>query len=418
MNVAVIGLGKLGLPLAALMASVGHKVAAFDASEHSRNELRAGRCPIQEPRLNDLLTKSKANLNVVDTVGEAVSLSDVAFVIVPTPSLPSGHFSNAILLNVLEGIGESLKVNKKTYTVDIVSTVMPGSCEGELGAALERTSGQKIGSELGLCYNPEFIALGSVIRDMQYPDMQLLGASSDFHADRVEQVLKSITLKESPVRRMNLPEAELAKISVNNFVTTKIAFANMLFQAAEKLGAVNVDTVTEAIGLDSRIGGKYLKGGAPFGGPCFPRDTRALSALLKDLSVDGSIPGTVELANNSHTDYLAERVIAEASANDVVGIAGVSYKPFTHVLDESPSLLLSSRLLEAGRSVICWDPNPQVAQGMPDWVQYESDFDTFVERTNFVVIARHLPEMDSAKLEGAFSGKATLDIWRQFTKKV
>lgn len=416
MNVAVIGLGKLGLPLAALMASVGHKVAAFDASEPFRNELRSRRCPIQEPGLDELLIKSTANLNIVDTIGEAISLSDVAFVIVPTPSLPSGHFSNAILLNVLEDIGESLRTNKKTYTVDIVSTVMPGSCEGELSAALERTSGQKIGPVLGLCYNPEFIALGSVIRDMQYPDMQLLGASSDYHADRVEQVLKSITLQESPVRRMNLREAELVKISVNNFVTAKIAFANMLFQAAEKLGAVNIDTVTEAIGLDSRIGGKYLKGGAPFGGPCFPRDTRALSALLKDLLVDESIPGTVELANNSHTDYLVERVMSESATSDVVGIAGVSYKPFTHVLDESPSLLLSSRLLDAGRSVICWDPNPQVVYGMPDWVQYESNFDKFMERSNFVVIARYLPEMDSAKLKTALSGKPTLDIWRQFTE--
>lgn len=417
MNVAVIGLGKLGLPLAALLASVGHNVAAFDALEQSRNKLRAGQCLIQEPGLDELLEKSKDNLNIVDTVSAAVALSDVAFVIVPTPSLPSGHFSNAILLNVLEGIGESLRKSGKTYTIDIVSTVMPGSCEGELGAALERTSGQKIGSILGLCYNPEFIALGTVIRDMQYPDMQLLGASSDFHADRVEKILKSITLKESPVRRMNLREAEIVKISVNNFVAAKIAFANMLFQASEKLGGVNIDTVTEAIGLDSRIGGKYLKGGAPFGGPCFPRDTRALSALLNDLSIDGSIPGTIELANDSHTDYLAARIIAEAAANDIIGIAGVSYKPNTHVLDESPSLLLSSRLLDAGRSVICWDPNPQVAQGMPDWVQYESDFNTFIEQTNFVVIARHLPEMDSSKLYDAFAGKSTFDIWRQFTKK-
>jgi UDPglucose 6-dehydrogenase len=275
MNVSVVGLGKLGLPLLALLANSGHKVFGYDKSSGLLELLKNGDCPYPEPGLSDLLKSGSKNIQYVSTIDQVVENSEVCFVIVPTPSTPNGGFDNGVVLAVCEELGTSLRNMTKDFTVDIVSTVMPGSCDSEIRETLEKSSGIKLGQQLGLCYNPEFIALGSVIRDMQYPDMQLLGANSNKHAERVESVLHSITRKETPIRRMSLIEAELVKISVNNFVTMKIAFANMLGEIAQRIGNMDIDVITDAIGLDSRIGKKYLKAGTPFGGPCFPRDTKA-----------------------------------------------------------------------------------------------------------------------------------------------
>jgi UDPglucose 6-dehydrogenase len=244
----------------------------------------------------------------VHSVFEAISNSEVVFIVVPTPSDESGHFSNKFLLKSLREIGDALRPKTTPTVIDIVSTVMPGSCDSELRDALEVSSNLKLGDKLGLCYNPEFIALGSVIKDMSEPDMHLIGASSKWAGDVVERALNSMVLKSVPCRRMSLIEAELVKISVNNFVTMKISFANTLMQIAHKLGDLNIDTVTEAIGLDTRVGVKYLKAAMPYGGPCFPRDTRAFSALCNDLRIPGSLSEATEKINDSHFKYLLELI--------------------------------------------------------------------------------------------------------------
>jgi UDPglucose 6-dehydrogenase len=284
---------------------------------------------------------------------------------------------------------------------------------GEIKETLEQSSGKKIGLELGICYNPEFIALGSVIHDMQYPDMQLLGASQEWAAKLVEDVLTSITATEVPIRRMSLEEAEIVKISINNFVTSKIAFANMLYELSFNFANVNIDVVTESIGLDSRIGGKYLKGGAPFGGPCFPRDTRALAALLNDFSIGESIPRVIERFNDSHTNFLVKKIISETNKSDIVGFIGVSYKQFTKVTEESPSLLMAKALIAAGREVICWDPNIDNSDDVPTWMELVDSLEAICLTSNYLVLARPLPEINQGLLMAQLGGKRLFDIWRQ-----
>ena len=296
MEVTVIGLGKLGLPLAALFASVGHKVNAYDASEALIKSLKAESYKSTEPGLMDLLKNSKDNLNFCSELDQSTETSSAIFIIVPTPSQENGYFSNESLLKVLENLNPSHFANRKVV-IDIVSTVMPGSCEGVIRQTLEKKLGKKLGVELGLCYNPEFIALGSIVKNMQQPDMHLLGESASWAGDVIEEVLASVVTKSVPCQRMNLTEAELVKIAVNNFVTMKISYANALYQASVVLGDVDIDVVTSAIGLDTRIGKKYLKGAAPYGGPCFPRDTRALTALFNELGVPADLSRATEMLN-------------------------------------------------------------------------------------------------------------------------
>ena len=412
MKLAVIGLGKLGLPLAALLANSGNKVVGFDLSTSLRDSIASGTFRSNEPNLEEILKNSRGNLEIATNIEEAVRECSIVFIIVPTPSQKSGHFSNQFVVEVLKAIGNAIKLKETPTVVDIVSTVMPGSCDGELKSVLEEASGEKLGSELGLCYNPEFIALGSVIKDMSEPDMHLVGASHEWAGDEVEKALNSMVKKPVPCRRMSLIEAELVKISVNNFVTMKISFANSLMQIASKLGDLNIDVVTEAIGLDSRVGNKYLKAAVPYGGPCFPRDTRALSALYRDFNVGDSLPLATEALNSSHLDFLADLVIAGREATTVIGIIGLSYKTGTPVIDESPGVNLAEKLVDRGFTVFSWD-DEGAKLGFESGITSVESLKELISTTDLLVISRPQVNWNEVKKELDVSGKNYIDFWRQ-----
>ena len=163
--------------------------------------------------------------------------------------------------------------------------------------ALERHAGRQVGPSLGLCYNPEFIALGSVVRDMLRPDMILIGESDTTAGDILERLYDAACENRPAVQRMNFVNAELTKLAINTFVTTKISYANMLADICERLAGADVDVVTRAVGSDSRIGARYLKGAIGYGGPCFPRDNVAFSALARSLGAQAQLAETTDAIN-------------------------------------------------------------------------------------------------------------------------
>jgi UDPglucose 6-dehydrogenase len=413
LKVAVVGLGKLGLPLAALLATSGNEVNGYDLSSSHRDSLKSGVLNFKEPKLNELLLESRDTLVIVDSISEAVKNVELVFVIVPTPSLTSGEFTNEFVLNALNEIGHAIKESKNRIVIDIVSTVMPNSCSGVLSAALEKSSGRKIGENLGLCYNPEFIALGSVIHDMEYPDMHLIGQSSEWAGERVEAALKTITRREVPARRMSLTEAELVKIAVNNYVTMKISYANMLYQAALTLKDVDIDTVTNAIGLDSRIGTKYLRAAAPYGGPCFPRDTRALSFLYSELGLKDSLSQATDIANKNHTAFISEYIQENSVVDAKIGICGVSYKTGTQVVEESPGVAIGRMLVDKGHEIRFWDDEEATPFEIEEVFHPESSAESLVSSVDFVVITRPLNNpKEFYRILKKFE-KPFLDLWRQ-----
>jgi UDPglucose 6-dehydrogenase len=256
-RVSVVGLGKLGAPLAAVLASRGFTVIGLDVSKVLVDSLNAGKMPIVEPQLNELIAANKERLSATMDPNEAIQKSDASFVIVPTPSDSTGFFSNRFVLQAMEALGKALRNKTGYHMVNITSTVMPGSTGGEIKAALEAASGRKVGPDLGLCYNPEFIALGSVVRDMLFPDSILIGESDTKAGDVLQTIYLQMCEKKPPVQRMNFVSAELTKISVNTYVTTKISYANMLADICDRLPGSDVDVVTKALGADTRIGVKY-----------------------------------------------------------------------------------------------------------------------------------------------------------------
>lgn len=352
----VIGLGKLGSPMAAVFATKGFEVVGLDYNAAFVEAINAGRAPVVEPQLQEHIDRGRSNLRATTDYVEAVHATDVSFIIVPTPSGPDRMFVNKFVVDAVEKIGAALKTKDGYHVVVVTSTVMPGSTETVIKDALEASSGRKVGVDVGLCYNPEFIALGSVVRDMLNPDMLLIGESDPRAGDMLESIYRSSTDSNPEYQRMNLVNAELCKISVNTYVTTKISYANMIADMCDHLPGADADVVTRAVGADSRVGKKYLKPAIGYGGPCFPRDNKAFSAFGRKLGVNTALAEATDAINEHQFQRMIGAVEASAEPGASVTILGMSYKPHTAVIEESQGVYLAKYLIEKGYSVSISDP--------------------------------------------------------------
>lgn len=354
-NVSVIGLGKLGGSMLAGMASRGLNVIGVDVNQHAVDAVNAGRAPVQETNLGEMIAANKARIRATLSTEEAVLGSDISFVIVPTPSDERGAFSLQYARYAFKVLGQALNKKNGYHVIVLTSTVLPGATRHGLLPILEQESGKKCGPDFGLCYNPEFIALGSVIRDFLNPDFYLLGEFDARSGDMLEQVHHRVSQNSAPVKRMSLENAELAKIAVNSYVTMKISYANMLAEFCEKLPGGDVDVVSDALGMDKRIGRKYLTGGFGFGGPCFPRDNVALAFMGGQLGVDSRLLRTNDDYNRSISQRYVEKLRPHLPKGANVAVLGLSYKPLSHVIEESPGVYLCRALADAGYRVIGHD---------------------------------------------------------------
>jgi UDPglucose 6-dehydrogenase len=380
-RIGIIGAGKLGSPMAVALASRGFEVLVCDADPEKVKAINFGIAPVSETGLQELLTENKSRLRATTSISEAVRFADVTFVVTATPSNPDGRFSLEYILPVCEEIGRTLAKSKPAFhPVVITSTVMPGDTWGPIRETLEKYSGRKCGESFGLCYNPEFIALGSVIRDFLNPDFVLIGASDPLTEARVSSVYEKIS--DAPIARMSIQNAEVTKLAVNNFLCMKISYGNMLARVCQNIAGADCDVVSEAIGLDSRIGKKLLKGGTSYGGPCLPRDTRAMATLGQ------SFPLTIDAFNRAQILYLAD-VVEKLGKDNVVQVLGWEYKIGSGLLEESAGVALARELQK--RKI------PQNSS----WPLELPDPDVFVVM---------LP--DSKYKEENFSGKTVIDPWR------
>jgi len=356
MNISVIGLGKLGLCTAACFAAKGHRVVGVDNNPGHIAELHAGTCPIAESGLPELLDTAQANMIFTTDYAKAIHEAEVTLIIVPTPSNSDGAFSNVYLEAVLKELGPTLKEKDGFHIIDIVSTVMPGTCDRVFRPLLEGLTGKTCGKDFGLVYNPEFISLGSVIRDFLHPDMVLIGASDVYSGNTVRDLYASMVESSPQYAVMNLINAEIVKLSLNCFVTMKISFANELAALCGATPGADVDTVTAALGADSRIGPKYLKGGLGFGGPCFPRDNRALQHYAASKGLALRLSPAVTQVNDDVVDRLFATITKLVAQPGPVALLGLAYKPGTHIVEESPAIILAHRLAEVGYVLRLHDP--------------------------------------------------------------
>ena len=354
--ISIFGLGKLGAVIAGCYASRGFHVIGVDINQQNVDSCNRGVPPIQEPGIEDLYRCSQGRLTATTDGVAAVRVSEATLITVPTPSDPDGGYSLNYVLDACNTIGRALRDKNTYHLVVLKSTVLPGSCDREIIPALEALSGKRCGVDFGFCYNPEFIALGSVIHNIFNPDLVLIGESSEAAGDRLLEVFARLMSVNGPTARMNLVNSELAKLGVNSYVTMKITFANLLARLCEQLPGGDVDTVTAALGLDGRIGPKYLKGGLGYGGPCFPRDNEAMLCLAHRLGVSFPLALATDRANRAIAGYVADVVASTVTTEARIGILGLSYKPNTPVIDESQGVLIAQILLDRGFDIVVYDP--------------------------------------------------------------
>ena len=417
MNISVFGLGKLGLPLAACLAQKGFGVMGVDTNPAVVDAVNEGRSPVYEPGLGDVMQAAGDRLRATADPRRAIEETDATFVLVPTPSLSDGTFSLELVKPALAAVGAALKEKDEFHVVTVTSTVLPGDMERELLPLVEQASGNVCGRDFGMCYSPEFVALGSVVRDLLNPDVVLIGESDPRSGDVLESVYQKLCDNSPPISRMNFVNAELSKISVNTFVTAKITFANMIARMCEQLPGADVDTVTSILGRDSRIGSKYLKGAIGYGGPCFPRDNRALSALASALGASSTMAAATDRANREHVGYLKTLVAGRLPPGGTTAILGLSYKPDTDVVEESQGLLLAQELVGAGTKVTVFDPAgmENARRVLGDAVTYADSPEQCVRAADVVVIATPWPDLRSLSPELVARPGAPrifVDCWR------
>jgi len=418
-SVSVIGLGKLGAPMAACFAASGFNVHAVDLNPQKVDALSRGVPPVHEPGLAELLAESGGRISATKDIEAAVSASGITFVVVATPSEADGGFSLRYAIPSCESIGRALRTKPGYHVVVLTSTVMPGSIGGPIKAALERASGKRCGVDFGLCYNPEFIALGTVIRDFYNPDFLLIGESDARAGDILCEIYKR-TCKNSPAfARMNWINAEITKLSVNTYITTKISYANMLARLCEKLPEADVNVVTDALGLDTRIGDKYLKGAVSYGGPCFPRDNRALAALAARVGASSGLAEATDIFNRAQIKSLAEIVKSHRDDTDAVGILGLTYKPNTDVVEESFGLLLAQELSSSNLPVVVYDPSGDATRALSNYkdIRIASSAQECIAEARVVVLATPWQEFRDLRAAqwarpGHSEPRVVIDCWR------
>jgi len=376
-NIAVVGLGKLGTPLAAWV-NTRHQVVGIDIDPETVAAINEGQSPVQETGMDALI-----NFDASADYARAAD-AEIVFVVVPTPSLSDGAFSLEYVQATVDGLRPYLT---PAHLLVVVSTVMPGHMD-ELAEGLD----------CGLCYNPFFIALGSVLHDMQEPDLVLIGQRLPRDGLRLVQFWRSMGV-QAPTFTLGFRSAEVAKLALNCFVTMKISFANTLGEMCEELGA-DGQAVAGAIGHDRRVGRHYLKPATAYGGPCFPRDNRAFIGAAGAVGVDPSLARATDRVNRWQHRRLRNKVLLaldelKLGRPGVVAVLGLAYKVGTPICEESPGLALADLLREMLVEVRAHDP---MAGGDAQYCVHEADV---------VVITTPWPEYKNLN----YGGRIVIDPW-------
>jgi len=373
MKVGILGTGYVGLTTGAALAYLGHKVHCLDIDETKIEELRKGKSPIYEPYLEELISLSRNNLNFTTRLEETVVGADVVFITVGTPSLPDGNPNLTFLRSAADTIGKHLGAG---FTVIVNKSTVPiGSgnwVESLVRDAFESRNGHKPNGRFAIASNPEFLREGSALHDTLYPDRVVVGSDNpqalevlySLYKPILEQTFSPPTflsrpegLGAIPIITTNLASAELIKYAANSFLSLKISFINEIAQLAEKVGS-DITQVAKGIGLDARIGTRFLQAGIGWGGSCFGKDTAALVSTGKEYGLQMPIVEAAREVNYRQRERIIEKLQDELKIlkGRTIALLGLAFKAHTDDLRDAPALDIAKRLIERGVKVKAHDP--------------------------------------------------------------
>ena len=375
MRIAVIGTGYVGLVSGACFSEFGVDVVCADKDAAKIDSLRAGRMPIFEPGLDKLVENNvkDGRLSFSTDVHQAVAGADAVFIAVGTPSRRGdGHADLSYVYAAAKEIAEAVD----RPTVVVTKSTVPVGTGREVARILRET---RPSGEFDVASNPEFLREGSAISDFMRPDRVVIGADSERARELMRRLYRPLYLLETPIIFTSIETAELIKYAANTFLATKITFINEVADLCEKVGA-NVNDVARGIGLDGRIGRKFLHAGPGYGGSCFPKDTLALVKTAQDYGAPLKIVETVVAVNEARKLAMADRVLTAlgGSAKDkTVAALGLTFKPNTDDMRDSPSLAILPALQKAGATIRAFDPEgmAEAKKLMPDLTYCRDAYD-------------------------------------------
>lgn len=356
MNISIIGTGYVGLSAAVGLAKMGHKVICYDTDNEKLDSVDGGESPIYEPLidkyLNDVL--SQGSLSTNRDLEKTITETDVSFICVGTPSKDDGSINLDYIEKVSEQIGNVLRKKDSYHVVVVKSTVLPETTENVVLPRLEENSGKKTGDGFGLCMNPEFLREGCALEDFLKPDRIIIGEYDKRSGDVVSEIYSGF---EAPVLRVGIKVAEMIKYASNAFLATKISYTNEIGNMCKKLG-IDVYDVMMGVGLDSRISPKFLQAGCGFGGSCFPKDVSALVSKSRELGHEPKLLKEVLDTNERQKlkviEHLERKV--ENLEGKRIAVLGLSFKPNTDDIRESPAIKIISFLKYRGAKIAAHDP--------------------------------------------------------------
>jgi nucleotide sugar dehydrogenase len=369
MKIGVIGVGRLGICFALLLDQARHEVIASDIRTNYVASLNRRQITTTEPNVAEMLTNS--NIAFTTDTRNVIQSSDIVYVMVATPSLADGSYDISAVQRVVNDVHEcDFDISGKILVVGC--TTNPGDCQRIQDSLHDRG--------VHVLYNPEFIAQGSILRDLQHADMVLIGGEDQAVIDSYANIYNDIQVITPNVHTMSLTAAELVKIGTNCFLTTKISYANMIGEVLIRSGLEkDVDRALTAIGNDSRVGLKYMRYGFGYGGPCLPRDNRAFAHYAKQIGLEFPLGTIVDKFNQEHTEFLRTHYIQRNIKKLPFYIHSIAYKPNTDILEESQQLYLCIGLLESGfrvyiepNALIPADVVENLTKNYPEQVVFES----------------------------------------------
>lgn len=355
MKVSVFGLGYVGAVITACFSRQGHTIIGVDTDAFKVGQINAGKSPIIEPELEKMLGEGVAagRVSATSDYKSAVLDSEVSMICVGTPSKPDGSIDLTYIRRVCENIGEVLRDKPSRHIVVIRSTMLPGSIDGTVIPALEKTSGKKNGLGFGVAINPEFLRESTAVHDFYNPPKTVIGAESEEDFHKIAELYAGIT---GPMVHTNVRTAEMVKYADNCFHALKIVFANEIGRASKALGS-NADEVMRIFSLDTKLNLSpvYLKPGFCYGGSCLPKDLRALTAAGRSLGVELPLMEGIAKSNDAHFAS-AFRYLLEQQTSPIA-VLGFAFKAGTDDLRESPVVKLIEELVKAGKQVRLYDRN-------------------------------------------------------------
>jgi UDPglucose 6-dehydrogenase len=419
MRITMIGSGYVGLVSGVCLADFGHQVTCVDLDKRKIESLKAGKMPIYEPGLDALVAEnaSAGRLHFTTELAPAVGAADVVFIAVGTPSRRGdGHAD----LSYVHAAARDIALALNGFTVVVTKSTVPVGTGDEVERIIRET---RPDADVAVVSNPEFLREGAAIEDFKRPDRIVVGLEDERAREVMTEVYRPLYLNQAPLMFTGRRTAELIKYAGNAFLAMKITFINEMADLCEKTGA-NVQDVARGIGLDNRIGSKFLNAGPGYGGSCFPKDTLALVKTAQDHDSPLRLVETTVAVNDTRKRAMGRKIIA-ACGGDVrgktIGILGLTFKPNTDDMREAPSLAIIQALQDAGARIRAYDPEGmEQARSMLEHVDYATDAYDAASGTDCLVLVTEwnaFRSLDLPRLKAAMRSPTLVDLRNVYRRK-